>query len=301
VVEVLETGIDTWGIGFDVSGELDARAIGARWESKSGCWVLAFPVAGHRVRFNPAHRRLVAEGRVGNGELVPALALSEAHRRVQEALEGLGVGSLVPAGLMRLDCTTTLGFSEPAEGRATLAGVAGLDPPRMKPLIHGRPIETVEWKTSGGKRTLATTYDKGLQLGTMDRWEAIRFEARHRFRSGARPRIEDGEVLDARALFQERFSPIWRSAKGVRVGGVAALVAELVERADQGEISPREAQVLIGYMLWEASAGKSMSRATEMRRRSALRCYGLVPNEDFLEPVQMDLAPILERALEAEW
>ena len=226
--------------------------------------------------------------------LCPGAELEAAYGRVTDLLSA-EVGAYDFVGLSRLDATATHLFGRSQEGIAFLQGFSALDWPRLKPEVIGKPPETVYLIARNGRgRKLARAYDTGLLRGTYARGEAIRLEDQGRFRSGARPTLD----IDPRARFHRRFVPLWQSMKGVRVATLPVLTNRLASRLASEEITRSQAERMIGFLHLEA-AGASCERRTWYRRRRELRDHGLVVADSFFEPVEVDMASILEAALES--
>jgi hypothetical protein len=144
---VIEAGVDTWRLLFKTT-----RANGAeitkldRW---SAHWI-------------PALSLYCVEGHPSADGLCPGDGLASAYAEVSRALDS-EVGSYEFRGVSRLDTTATYRFGDGREGVALLGGLASLDWPRLKPVVWGKPPETVgltarDSRTSGaggGRRGVA--------------------------------------------------------------------------------------------------------------------------------------------------
>jgi hypothetical protein len=144
---VIEAGVDTWRLLFKTT-----RANGAeitkldRW---SAHWI-------------PALSLYCVEGHPSADGLCPGDGLASAYAEVSRALDS-EVGSYEFRGVSRLDTTATYRFGDGREGVAFLGGLASLDWPRLKPVVWGKPPETVgltarDSRTSGaggGRRGVA--------------------------------------------------------------------------------------------------------------------------------------------------
>jgi hypothetical protein len=211
------------------------------------------------------------------------------------------------AGIRRLDSTVDLRFDSPAEGLAALAGVAALPLPRVKTdvirEVGGRRVETVYFKGSSGKRVLARWYDKGIESGDARRGFHVRPEDQRRFPKEARLDLEAvASGTYVRDAFVQRFSPLWRAAKGIKVGGPTELAQRLRELQEEGVISPAEAKSMAGFLVLEHGEANFQSRATRYRDRARCRDQGLVLADGVLDEVEVDLGEVLERAMDsAAW
>jgi hypothetical protein len=287
--------------------------------------LLAEEVEGHRVGWFPGTRMLFAEGKPAKGGLCPAYNLPAALERVSEALGDRGIlppgfplrpllgpgfvrrekGGVGFGGVRRLDSTVDIGFRDPAEGLAVLAGVAALPLPRMKTQIirevGGRRVETVYFRGTSGKRVLGRWYDKGVESGDVARGLRIRPEDQRRFPKDSRMDVESivssGYVRDA---FVRRFEPLWRASKGVKVAGVMELAARLAELQDEGVVTPSEAKRIAGHLVLDAAGAQRQARSTCFADRADARRHGLVLADGVLDEVEVDLGEVIERALDSD-
>jgi hypothetical protein len=276
---VIEAGVDTWRLLFKTT-----RAHGAE----------VFSLGDYKAHWMPGLSLLAVEGHPSPGGLCPSNGLGNAYETVMHLLDE-EVGSYEFKGLSRLDATATNVFGRGQEGIAFLQGFAALDWPRLKPEVIGKPPETVYLIARNGRgKKLARAYDSGLLRGTHERGVAIRLEDQGRFPAGARPTME----IDPRARFHRRFVPLWQSMKGVRVASLPVLTETVAARLSSGEITRSQAERMIGFLHLE-TAGATCERRTWYRRRRELRERGLVVADGFFERVEVDVASVLEAALES--
>lgn len=329
---VAQAGVDTWSICWYLGeGSAPAKAMEQlATEPAPRSRLLADKVAGHRVGWFPGTRLMFAEGHPEADGLARADSLVGAADRVAAELRDRGIlpphrkyaphakvgpdgrqvgfralGGTGFGGIRRLDSTVDLSFDDPGEGLAALAGVAALPLPRMKTQVMrevgGRRVETVYFRGSSGKRVLGRWYDKGVEAGTARRGMHVRPEDQRRFPKPARLSVEavasSSYVRDA---FVRRFEPLWRAAKGVKVGGVMELAQRLAELQDEGLISPAEAKRIAGHLVLDAADACRQSRSTVYADRRAARDRGLVLADGVLDHVEVDLGEVLEQALDAE-
>ena len=155
--------------------------------------------------------------------------------------------------------------------------------------------------SEGGKRVLGRWYDKGQETGDAPRGQWVRPEDQRRFTAQFRPTVESvASSTLVRDAFVQRFTPLWKAAGGVRVGGMLDIAAKLAELQDEGVITAGQAERVAGFMVLDAAECARCSRATDYRRRADLRELGLVLADGVLDEVDVDLAAILEDALEAD-
>ena len=276
---VVEAGVDTWRLLFKTT-----RAHGAE----------VFDLGEYKAHWMPGLSLLAVEGHPQPGALCPSDRLGEAYEGVTELLDR-EVGSYEFKGLSRLDSTATSVFSRGHEGIAFLQGFAALDWPRLKPEVIGKPPETVYLIARNGRgKKLARAYDSGLLRRSHERGEAIRLEDQGRFPSGSRPTLE----IDARERFHRRFVPLWQSMKGVHVASLPVLSERVAAQLGSGEITRSQAERMVGFLHLE-TAGAPCERRTWYRRRRELRNRGLVVADGFFERVDVDVASVLEAALES--
>jgi hypothetical protein len=276
---VVEAGVDTWRLLFKTS-----RAHGPE----------VFSLGSYKAHWMPGLSMLAVEGHPRPGTLCPRSGLGEAFNAAAE-LVAKEVGRHEFMGMSRLDSTATNIFGRGQDGVAFLQGFSALDWPRLKPQVIGKPPETVYLIARNGRgRKLARAYDSGLLRGSYARGEAIRLEDQARFPSGARASLD----VDPRARFHRRFVPLWQSMKGVRVASLPVLTETLAAQLASGELTRSQAERMIGFLHLE-SAGAPCERRTWYRRRRELREQGLVVADGFFEPVEVDVAEVLEAALDS--
>jgi hypothetical protein len=184
----------------------------------------------------PALSLYCVEGHPSATGLCPGDTLALAYDEVRGALDA-ELGSYEFRGVSRLDSTATYRFSDGCAGVAFLGGMAALDWPRLKPVVYGKPPETVGLtaRNSPG-RLLARGYDSGLLRGTHERGVAIRLEDQRRFPSGKRPGLGVCNAEYVRDRFHARFAPLYKSAKGVKVAGLPVLATRIAAMLDAGRI-----------------------------------------------------------------
>lgn len=283
---VIEAGVDTWRLLFGTTrahGE-EVSALG-RWKAH---WI-------------PALSLYCVEGHPSEEGLCAGDALVAAFEEVRSALDE-ELGSYEFRGLSRLDSTATYAFSAGREGLAFLGGMAALDWPRLKPVVWGKPPETVGLTARNSRgRLLARGYDSGLLRGTHERGVAIRLEDQRRYPSGKRPAQVAFRGDYVRERFHSRFAPLYKSAKGVKVAGLPVLATKIAAMLDEGELTYREAERIGGALVIElGGATGHYSRRTHYRRRAELREHGLVLADDFYAPVEVDMGQVLEACLDSD-
>lgn len=65
-----------------------------------------------------------------------------------------------------------------------------------------------------------------------------------------------------RAQYRRRFTSLYESARGVKVGGPLVLATQLGEAVEAGLIEPSRARSLAGYLVLEAASVPQGSRST---------------------------------------
>lgn len=316
--------MDTWSPSWYVHPEGGA----ARWfqehariPSKLGSRLLADEPLGYKVGWFQSGL-LFAEGHPGgDGELCPPDELPARFADLREALWALGVPVPVGqrafshagsesegfAGFRRCDATVNLAMPGRAQGLAVLAGIAGAvrSSPGKAEVFYGpdRAVETVALLGHAGKRMLGRWYDKALEAAIGGRGTVIRGEDQRRWSKNDRRDIED---LTADALasgFRRRFYPLYQATKGVTVAGPLVLAEKLYELAQQGELPKREAEALMGHVCFAVVGGRrgvGLSRRTMYNREKRIREFGLQLADGVLEEVEVDVAEVLELALETD-
>lgn len=319
---VTEAGVDTWSPCWYVAPDGPA----ARWlgeqatvPSKRGAWLVAEPVGGHRLGWFPAGLVFAeghpdpAGGLCPANELVPrALELQEAIQAAGLPLSGrergftsLGAASEGLSGLRRADFTVNVEMAGPA-GLATLAAIAGLmrDAPGVKNVIYGaqRRVETVYLRGHSGRAVLGRWYDKATESLVGPPGSLVRGEDQRRWPKGYRRDVEELTPTEVKRSFQRRFYPLWKASKGVTVAGLAVVVEKLVEAVDAGEIGRQQGRLLIGDTCLEAygHGGELVSPSTRRLSRQLRRELGLVLADGVLQEVEVDVAEVLEAALDTD-
>lgn len=211
------------------------------------------------------------------------------------------------AGFRRCDATVNVAMPGRAQGLAVLAGIAAAvrDAPGKADIFYGpdRAVETVALLGHAGKRMLGRWYDKGLEAGRAWRGELIRGEDQRRWSKGDRRGLDELTAAGLREGFRRRFYPLYKAMKGVTVAGPLVLAEKISALADVGELSPREAESLMGHVCLMAVRGRrgaGLSRRTMYNRESRIREYGLQLADGVLEEVEVDVGEVLELALETD-
>ena len=181
-----------------------------------------------------------------------------------------------------------------------MAGMAAVELPRMEAIRRGTPPHSVGWAGAKGRKLYARAYDKSRERGG-EPWQAIRLEDQ---RSMPRPQGRVG--LDAvsdpewqRDRFVRRFGAMRKAVSGVTAASFPVIAQAIADEVKYGLLTHREAERLAGAMvILGGGGGEGYPRRTLYRRRAELRERGYVVVDDWMEPVEVDLADELEAALE---
>lgn len=283
--------------------------------TRRGC-MIPQPIGDYRVGWFPAQHLVYAEGHPASERLAAAGELEKALHDLRSNLADYGVRMPAGnardrwrptdrrpglAGLRRLDLTVDLAVDRGIDGVALLAGMAALTAPRLQAQTtrerSGRAVETVSWL--GARGIVARMYDKGVESGSAPRGEHLRLEAQLRYRSGERLDPQSLNAHHVRARFVERFKPLWQATKGVSVVGTLAAPQRLYELVQEGRITHAQMKRLTGHLVCEAMGlNASEPGRTHRRHRAELRELGLVPADGVLEPVDVDMAAVLEACMD---
>lgn len=336
VAEVTAAGVDTWSPSWYVEpdGPL-ARVLGqiATVPGKRGSMMLDaedWPVLGYRVGWFPSGL-LFAEGHPdATGGLCPASALGERLEALRAALRDVGLlveqagarplakmaGAVQSeylamgagfAGFRRVDATVNLAMPSRGQGLAVLAGIAAAlrSAPGKSDIYYGpdRAVESVFLLGHAGRRKLGRWYDKGLESGAAMRGLLVRGEDQRRWDKHDRRQLDELTAAGLREGFQRRFLPLYKATKGVTVAGHSVLAEKISELIDAGELTHREAESLVGHIGLVAVRGRrgaGLSLRTMYSREKRIRDFGLQLADGVLEEVEVNVADVLEQALETD-
>jgi hypothetical protein len=252
---------------------------------------------GYVAQWFPEHALLAAEGHpAGRGTLAAPSALVGARERVDGLVDRFG-GSFV--GVARADFTAGYRFEAQRDGRAWFAGMAAMQLPRCETTRRGTPVHSVWWTGAKGREVKGRAYDKGLERGIGEAFELARIEDQRRFRSGARPSLDElGDGEWCREQLASRFAPLRKAVDGVKVAGIPVVAQAIADEARYGYRDVREAERLAGSLLLLAGgAGEAYKRSTLYSRRAELREAGYVLADEWMEPVSVDLSEVLDTTL----
>jgi hypothetical protein len=299
--ESVESGVDTWRLVRYLDDHEMAFAQARCSQRVRRGFLAPEPIAGHRVGVSPAHRMLFMEGHPAVEGLAAVSDLCKAEATVLRALSDDHWPIGQDGGVSRMDQTVTLRFADPREGQVFLAGVAALDVPRCKPVIWGRPPETVYFAAELSGKTLARVYDKGLESNSAPRGQLIRLENQSRYTKEARLPVSAFDEVPAFVSnkFQRRFAPLAESAQGLTAATLPILAQRIGEKVAAGELTTRQAERIAGYLLVGQQASRSYAPATRTRRRRELRQHGFVLANPLSDPLEVDLGAALDEALAA--
>lgn len=283
-----DAGCDTWRLLFKTADAIPDKGKLGHYDllpfRSNSCFVLD----GH-----PTPGKL-ANGRDLYDALDEACSLVTEHIGPHTTFEG-------PS---RVDSTANLPMESAAEGVALLTGCAALidSLPGVKPEVIGKPAETVYWLSKRGRGAkLARGYEASAMHPELaaERWEVIRFEDQRKLRNGRRPLTQD--LIDPayyRSRWRDRFEPLWQHSKGVKVLSASELPRRAKDLIRSGAMTYRQAERAVGFAVL-SEVGEAPSRSRAYERRALLRDHGLVLADDFYEPVEVELADVLERALDS--
>ncbi|HEX3735218.1 MAG TPA: hypothetical protein VHU86_08690 [Solirubrobacterales bacterium] len=299
---VRAVGLDTWSPAwYAPPGARLGRALRAlATEPARRAWLLPERLGPYRVGWFPDSGLVFAEGRPGDGALLPAAALPGALAELERSLADLGVvvAGAEPAGLRRLDVAADLFADTGAEGLALLEVMATILPGAEKIATYRARhcLETVVLQSPGG-RVLARFYDKGAEGGAAPRGRWLRFEAQWRLTRDQRPAPAALTPAYLRARFRRRFAPVWAAAGGIELGGEAAIAESLGEAVTAGRLAPSRARSLAGYLLLSAAGIPQGAERTVSELERECRELGLSFSLVGQEGRRVDLATVLDECL----
>jgi hypothetical protein len=324
MVTVDAAGIDTWSPAWYVDPESHAGRVLQELCSVPVARGRALPeaIAGHRVGWFPAAGLMWAEGHPGGDALACPDGLCGRLDGLVTELDAYGIpaprgaswDAWVPggqahyagfAGIRRLDATVNIRTGGTAEGQAILAAVAAIA--RQAPRTHTElrfdagKLQTVYFRGMGGKKVLGRWYDKGTEALLAPAGQLLRAEDQRRFVKQSRRDVEELTSGYVRDKFAQRFRPLWQASGGMTVGGETAIGGRLAQLVETGQVSPREAELLVGYIGCERHGIPAASRRTHFRRRAQLRELGLVPADGVLDhDVEIDMQAVMAQVLDSD-
>jgi hypothetical protein len=285
-------------------------------------------IGGCRVGWFPSSGLMFAEGHpAGDGALAPPDGLSGWLDGLVDDLDSFGLpaprgrswDAWTPgggdrfagfAGFRRLDATANIAFDSSAEGRAVLAGVAGVvrDAPRTHAELRfeAGKLQTVYLRGLGGRKVVGRWYDKGIESRSAPIGQLLRAEDQRRFVKATRRDVDELTTPYVREKFRARFRPLWQASKGVTVGSVDRSIDKLRRLVEDGTITAAQAQRLAGAVVFdpvwdELPVECRPSRRTRFRHRAELREAGVVViGDQELDAVEVELADVLEAAIDAD-
>jgi hypothetical protein len=312
--EVRGGGIDTLKVASYVGDDRSLRALRqpgltAR-AAKGGAELVAhedgspWPLPAVRALFYPASSLLTFEGHPSgaSGVLATPDDVPGWCEDLRETLAQQGFRLDDRVGVARCDAAVDV-RTTPAYGRAVLAGVASVVPPRTKveTIRSVHALETVYYLGARGAKR-ARWYDSGVAYGTAERLTRLRAEDQRRYdrpsrRLDART-ITTGNVRDA---FRDRWGALSKATKGVTVATTTVIEDKLGVMVEEGELRFGTAARLLGGMALQRTGVRAPTRTAE-RFRADLRKHGLVELDGEREPVELDVGELVERVCdEAVW
>lgn len=319
MVKVRAAGIDTWSPCWYVDeGSASEHAMDALATQRTRRGMLVpDEISGHRIGWHPTQRLIYAEGhpdadRLGRPAELP-MKLNALVRYMADVGIPLPKGNhsasewpgCAPragfAGVRRLDSTVDLDAETPAVGLALMAAMAAIAPMRgLEGIVrfagegrYPRPVQSIAWEGRRGR--VARVYDKGIESNLAPRGMMPRLESQQRWPNGHRRDPAELSSEYVRGLFVKRFAPLWQASKGIKVVSPLALVDEINDRIDRGELTPAQGEQLLGAHLL-----RGYNSRTRQRRRALVRHTGLVVNGGALEEVEVNVADVLEQVLDTD-
>ena len=255
-------------------------------------------VPGWQMHSMPELHLVAVEGNPASGALWSGGQVLEHGQLLHDVVEGT-FGVRRDRGVARLDVTTSRRF-EPAEGRAFMAGVAAMEFPRLEATRRGSPVHSVWWTGARSAVIKNRAYCESFKVTGREPFERLRLEEQGRFPNGRRPPLEVAADPDfQRERFQRRFEPMRKAVRGVTAASFPVIGKALADEVKYGYRTHREVERLAGALvILGGGGGDGYPRRTRYRRQAELREAGYVVVDDFMEPVEVDLAEELDRALE---
>ena len=255
-------------------------------------------VPGWQMHSMPELHLVAVEGNPGVGALWGGGEVLGAGEDVRSLVDGT-FGVRRDRGVARMDVTTSRRFV-PAEGRAFMAGVAAMEFPRLEATRRGTPVHSVWWTGLRSATIKHRAYCESFKVPGREPFERLRLEEQGRFPNGRRPPLEvAADPAFQRERFRRRFEPMRKAVDGVTAASFPVIAQGLADEFRYGFRDLREFERLSGSLIaLSAGARDGYARSTFYKRRAELREAGYVVVDDFMEPVEVDLADELDRALE---
>jgi hypothetical protein len=213
-------------------------------------------------------------------DLLPVSKLSGAVQAAERHLDGLGLDSLFPSRVARLDATVDLIFSSPHYGRHVFAAFSGM-PTRGTRVVSPHKLSTLYLHKSSATRSQreGRIYDKGRQMRETGKWTGdkvpdwmfLRLEAEGHWKGSERPLVGKVDSRMLRDLFLDRFADVGTG----RLARKGAVMPELIQLLRDGRISPQTYDTLYAFLQHERLGMARFVYDTRQYRDRVRKCREL--------------------------
>lgn len=225
-------------------------------------------------------------------ELVTSLHLRDAVDRLRPHLERAVLSELDDAAVGRIDVAGELRFADGADGAALIAAGAVVDVPRCETTVYGLKgsrISGVTYRRLNGRSVLGRLYDKGLEAGTHERGERVRFERQMRARKSREQTVDVVAAEQVEGRLIELLAPFADAGTVVVSPTAIAAVQVLQHRVSRGEMAWTQAARLTWFVMAGADARSLMSERAYYRAAGELRRAGVTVGQLGVDAVEVPL------------
>jgi hypothetical protein len=256
-------------------------------------------VDGFKGHVIPGLHLIAAEGNPGDGGLWSPEELASTAAGVRDVVDAT-FGLVRDRGVSRLDLTTSRRFKV-EDGRAFLSGMAAMEFPRLEG--RRRPnvgqARSIDWTGAKTAAIKARVYCESFKVHGRELGEQVRVEAQRRYPNGHRPPLDvASDPAWQREQFLRRFEPMRKAVNGVTAATLPVIERAIVDEVKLGYRNYREAERLIGAMVFLRHDKQAYPKMALSRRRRELREAGYVVVDDQADVLEVDLGAELEAALE---
>jgi hypothetical protein len=210
-----------------------------------------------------------------------------------------------PCGeVRRFDLAHEFEFEDGRDGLAFLRTVAGMCPPRRKVDVwkgqDGQP-QTVYVRQETSGRVTERLYDKGVESGSHQPGQRLRYEAQRRLPKSSRHAPETLATLDLSAEYGRSIKTYLGGDENVIAAGPNATVEHLARAVARGELSIAKAERIIGSVALLAEYGRSIYPCERQQRRriADVRQAGVSLDDELPSDRIVPVGQLLRRSMDS--